>query len=180
MKHCTALAVSVALALAAPATAENVVQVYAGSCFSGASYDDFTDELQIAYISCYEDSSVTYYNVVLAINPSGPYVVFVDPEREWRVPEDGEEVDLVYRFDDQSAVFLTDSWEEELERVIVNLSIDQAQTFLDALLTADRLIYRIGSSRQDTTHVITLSGDRQAMYDAVAESVKELLAGIER
>ena len=59
----------------------------------------------------------------------------------------------------------------------MNVDIKDAQAFLETMLTADRVIYRIGGD-QTRILVVPLTGDRTPLYEAAFEYVTELLDGM--
>ena len=175
MKQSTRLIAAAALVLAlaaAPAGAETKTLAQVDLCVSRVDFDDFTDELSHVAIWCFGDDSDK--SVVLGVNPEEPYLIFFDQGRKWRVPEDGAEVELVYRFDDLPAVTIKASWVAQHERAETPVSLDEAEAILDGLLTADRLIYRIGG-RAANILSIDLTGDRMPLWEAAAEYVAELV-----
>ena len=91
------------------------------------------------------------------------------------MPDDNADVQVTYRFDDQPAVLVTGSWDAQYERAnSIRISLGEAEAFLEALLSADRLIYRIGRSGS-TIHRITLTEDRSSLMDEAAEHVMKMI-----
>ena len=158
---------------ALPATAESETVANVGWCWAVANFDDFTDELSYVFVRCWNGEDHTK-SVLLGINSTTPYLMFFDEGREWKVPDDQGEVLVTYRFDDQPAVSVKATWIAQLERAELSISLSQAEEFMRALFSANRLIYRVGPEPA-YIHGIELSGDRSALMDGAAEYVDELI-----
>lgn len=168
-------AVFVLLLAALPVTAETETIANVGWCWSIANFDEFTDDLSYVFVRCWNGEDHTK-SVLLGINTTTPYLMFFDEGREWQVPNDQAEVLVTYRFDDHPAVSVKATWIAQLERAELGIGLSQAEEFMDALFSADRLIYRVGREPA-YIHTIELSGDRAALMDAAAEYVAELIEG---
>ena len=167
------VAVFALMLVAVPATAETEIVANVGWCWAGANFDAFTDELSHVAVQCWNGEDQTK-SVLLGINSTSPYLMFFDEGREWQVPDDRAEVLVTYRFDDQPAVSVKATWIAQFERAELSISLSQAEEFMRALFSADRLIYRIGAEPA-SIHGIELSGDRSALIDGAAEYVDELI-----
>ena len=105
--------------------------------------DDFTDAYQSSFLLINGEDGA---NVRVNHLSGGEFqVTFFDQEREYDLPDDGADVEVVFRVDSLEAVTLTASWWTRHNLAWVAVPEVWVEELADMVLGAETILYRIGS-----------------------------------
>ena len=139
-----ALALVLAVGSVAPCLAKVLGEdLSAGDGLVRSFADDFTDAYQNTFLLIDgEDGTGVRVNHF----SGGEFqVYFFDQEREYELPDDGADVEVVFRVDSLEAVTLTASWWTRHDLAWVVVPEVWVEELADMVLGAETIVYRIGS-----------------------------------
>ena len=107
-----------------------------------SSADDFTDAYQSSFLLITGEDGTVRLN---HFSGGAFQVFFFDQGREYELPDDGADVEVVFRVDSLEAVTLTASWWTRHELAWVAVPEVWVEELADMVLGAETILYRIGS-----------------------------------